>query len=76
MEKEKLSKEIDISTKKRKTVHAKRIGPTLTPDRSRVLMRPFFPVKKEIARRILLQVMSLSDVEVSDLLNSKIGMSM
>ena len=73
MEKEKLSKEIDISTKKRKTVHAKRIGPTLTPDRSRVLMRPFFPVKKEIARRILLQVMSLSDVEVSDLLKQVLG---
>lgn len=43
MEKEKQSKEIDISAKKIKAVHAKRIGPTLTPDRSRVLMRPFFP---------------------------------
>jgi predicted GH43/DUF377 family glycosyl hydrolase len=73
MEKEKLSKEIDISTKKIKTVHAKRIGPTLTPDRSRVLMRPFFPVKKEIARRIVLQVMSLSDIEVSDLLKQVLG---
>jgi hypothetical protein len=36
-------------------------------------MRPFFPVKKEIARRILLQVMSLSDVEVSDLLKQVLG---
>jgi predicted GH43/DUF377 family glycosyl hydrolase len=54
-------------------VHAKRIGPTLTPDRSRVLMRPFFPVKKEIAIRIVNQVMTLSDVDVTNLLKQVLG---
>jgi predicted GH43/DUF377 family glycosyl hydrolase len=47
------------------TVHAKRIGPTLVPDRSRVLMRPFRPTTEEIARRVLGQVMALSEAEVS-----------
>ncbi|MBK8395875.1 MAG: glycoside hydrolase family 130 protein [Leptospiraceae bacterium] len=73
MEKEKHSKEIDNSKNKIETVHAKRIGPTLTPDRSRVLMRPFFPVKKEIARRIVSQVMTLTDLEVTDLLTQVLG---
>ena len=50
------------------TVHAKRIGPTLTPDRSRVLMRPFYPVRKDIARRIIASVMALSDEEAVRLL--------
>jgi predicted GH43/DUF377 family glycosyl hydrolase len=55
------------------TVHAKRIGPTLAPDRSRVLMRPFYPVKKEIARRIVARVMALSDEEAVRLLDQVLG---
>src|SRR5690242_18774949 len=50
------------------TVHAKRIGPTLVPDRSRVLMRPFRPTTEEIARRVVGQVMALSEGEVSRVL--------
>ena len=38
------------------TVHAKRRGPMLTPDRSRVLMRPFYPSSDDIARRIVARV--------------------
>ena len=50
------------------TVQAKRIGPTLTPDRSRVLMRPFYPVRKDVARRIIARVMALPDEEAVRLL--------
>src|SRR5688572_33347499 len=50
------------------TLHAKRIGPTLVPDRSRVLMRPFRPTTEEIARRIVAQVMALSEAEVARVL--------
>jgi predicted GH43/DUF377 family glycosyl hydrolase len=53
-----------------KTVHAKRIGPTLTPDRARVLLRPFHPTSEEIARRIVGRVLALSDEEVARLLGS------
>jgi predicted GH43/DUF377 family glycosyl hydrolase len=53
---------------KRPTVHAKRIGPTLVPDRSRVLMRPFRPTTEDIARRIVAQVMALSEAEVARVL--------
>jgi len=49
-------------------VHAKRIGPTLVPDRSRVLMRPFRPTTEEIARRIVAQVMALSDADIARVL--------
>jgi len=49
-------------------LHAKRIGPTLVPDRSRVLMRPFRPTTEDIARRILAQVMALSEAEVARVL--------
>jgi predicted GH43/DUF377 family glycosyl hydrolase len=59
--------------KKNQSIHAKRIGPTLTPDRSRVLMRPFFPVRKDIARRIISQVMTLTDEEVTLLLQKVLG---
>ncbi len=55
------------------TVHAKRIGPTLIPDRSRVLMRPFHPTTEDIARRIVARVMGLSDEEVARLLDQVIG---
>jgi predicted GH43/DUF377 family glycosyl hydrolase len=56
-----------------KTVHAKRIGPTLTPDRSRVLLRPFRPSTEDIARRIAARVMALPDPEVDRLLNIILG---
>ena len=52
------------------TIHATRIGPTLVPDRSRVLMRPFRPTTEDIARRIVAQVMALSDAAVARLLRS------
>lgn len=52
----------------RPTVHAKRIGPTLTPDRSRVLMRPFYPSSDDIARRIVARALALSEPEVKRLL--------
>jgi predicted GH43/DUF377 family glycosyl hydrolase len=51
-------------------VHAKRIGPTLVPNRSRVLMRPFRPTTDAIAQRIVTQVMALSEAEVARLLDS------
>jgi predicted GH43/DUF377 family glycosyl hydrolase len=54
-------------------VHAKRIGPTLTPDRSRVLMRPFEPTSEDIARRIVARVMGLSDEEVAWQLDHVLG---
>ena len=54
-------------------VHAKRIGPTLTPDRLRVLMRPFLPTTDDIARRIIARVMALPDEEVIQLLGQVLG---
>src|SRR5580658_4765609 len=55
------------------SLHAKRIGPTLTPDRSRVLLRPFRPTTDEIARRIAAQVMALPDEDVVRLLGRVLG---
>jgi predicted GH43/DUF377 family glycosyl hydrolase len=55
------------------TLHAKRIGPTLTPDRSRVLMRPFYPSSDDIARRIVARVLALSDDDVGQLLSQVLG---
>ena len=55
------------------TVHAKRVGPTLTPDRSRVLMRPFYPSTDDIARRIFARVLALSDDDVARLLSQVLG---
>jgi predicted GH43/DUF377 family glycosyl hydrolase len=46
-------------------LHAKRIGPTLTPDRSRVLLRPFRPATGDISRRIVAQVMALPEEQVA-----------
>jgi predicted GH43/DUF377 family glycosyl hydrolase len=51
-----------------KTIQAKRIGPTLTPDRSRVLLRPFHHPSKAIALNIISRVMALSDEQVTGLL--------
>jgi predicted GH43/DUF377 family glycosyl hydrolase len=55
------------------TVHAKRIGPTLTPDRSRVLMRPFYPSSDDLARQIVARVLALSDEAVARLLSQVLG---
>ena len=55
------------------TVHAKRIGPTLVPDLSRVLMRPFRPTTEDIARRIVARVMALPDEEVARALAQVLG---
>ncbi len=60
-------------TSTRPAVHAKRIGPTLVPDRARVLMRPFYPSTDDIARRIVARVLSLSDQEVARLLGQVLG---
>jgi len=54
-------------------VHAKRIGPTLVPDRLRVLMRPFYPSSDDIARRVVARVMALPDEEIARLLGRVLG---
>ena len=54
-------------------VHAKRIGPTLTPDRSRVLMRPFRPTSDDISRRIVARVMTLPEEEAARLASQVLG---
>ena len=53
--------------------HAKRIGPTLTPDRSRVLLRPFRPTTDDISRRVIARVMALPEEEVARLLIQVLG---
>ena len=58
---------------KNTTLHAKRIGPTLTPDRSRVLLRPFRPTTDDISRRIVARVMALPEEEVAKLLALVLG---
>jgi predicted GH43/DUF377 family glycosyl hydrolase len=55
------------------TLHARRIGPTLSPDRSRVLMRPFRPTTDDIARRVVARVMALPEDEVARLLGQLLG---
>ena len=62
-----------MTTDRRPVVHAKRIGPTLAPDRTRVLMRPFYPSTDDIARRIIARVQVLSDDEVRRLLRQVLG---
>ncbi len=52
---------------------AKRIGPILLADRSRVLMRPFHPSTDNIARRIVARVMALPEEEVARLLGQVLG---
>lgn len=54
-------------------VHARRIGPTLVPDRSRVLMRPFRPATDDISRRVVARVMALPETEVGRLLAKVLG---
>ncbi|MBL9134412.1 MAG: glycoside hydrolase family 130 protein [Verrucomicrobiales bacterium] len=55
------------------TLHARRIGPNLSPDRSRVLMRPFRPTTDDIARRMVARVMALPEDEVARLLGQLLG---
>jgi predicted GH43/DUF377 family glycosyl hydrolase len=50
------------------SVRVKRIGPTLFPDDSRVLMRHYYPTSDDIARRIIARVMALSDDAVTQVL--------
>jgi len=62
-----------MTTPTRPSVHAKRIGPTLVPNRSRVLMRPFYPSSDDIARRVVARVMALPDEEIARLLGRVLG---
>src|SRR3982751_2382937 len=62
-----------MTTQTPPSVHAKRIGPTLTPDHSRVLMRPFRPTTDDIARRIVARVMALPDDQVAKSLGEVLG---
>jgi predicted GH43/DUF377 family glycosyl hydrolase len=55
------------------TLHAKRIGPTLTPDRSRVLLRPFRPTTDDISRRVVARVMALPEAEAARLAGQVLG---
>ena len=43
--------------------HVTRMGPLLTPDPSRVLLRPFFPARAELAWNIVARVLALSERE-------------
>lgn len=54
-------------------LHAKRIGPTLRPDHSRVLMRPFRATTEEITRRIVRRVLDLPETEIGRLLEEVMG---
>ena len=51
----------------------KRTGPTLVPDNSRVLLRPFRPSTDDIARRIVVRVMALPEDEAVRLLGNTLG---
>ncbi len=62
-----------MTAKKSSTVHAKRVGPNLNPNLSRVLLRPFHPTTEDIARRIVLRAMALPDEEVAQLLEQVLG---
>src|SRR5271170_3269937 len=54
-------------------LHAKRIGPILVPDRSRVLLRPFCPTTDDIARRIVARVMALPEEQAAGLSSQVVG---
>ncbi len=62
-----------MTEQKSSNLHAKRIGPTLTPDRSRVLMRPFRPTTDDISRRIVARVMALPEEDVVRLVSQVLG---
>ncbi len=55
------------------TLQARRIGPTLLPDRSRVLTRPFRPSSDEISRRIVARVMAMPEEEAAASLRRVLG---
>jgi predicted GH43/DUF377 family glycosyl hydrolase len=48
-----------------RAVHARRIGPALTPDRTRVLLRPFYPGSDEIAVRVIERIIALPDSQAA-----------
>jgi predicted GH43/DUF377 family glycosyl hydrolase len=50
------------------SVHVNRIGPTLVPDNSRVLMRPFRPTTEDISRRLVAQIVAMPEAEVTRVL--------
>jgi predicted GH43/DUF377 family glycosyl hydrolase len=52
---------------KRTSLHVKRIGPTLTPDRARVLLRPFQLPNDELAQRMVARILALPDEAVERL---------
>jgi predicted GH43/DUF377 family glycosyl hydrolase len=54
-------------------LHAKRIGPVLVPDRSRVLLRPFRPTTDDIARRVVARVMALPEEQAASLSRQVVG---
>jgi predicted GH43/DUF377 family glycosyl hydrolase len=54
-------------------LHAKRIGPTITPDTSRVLMRAFRPTTDDIARRIVARVTAIPEEQVASVLSHLLG---
>jgi predicted GH43/DUF377 family glycosyl hydrolase len=62
-----------MTAKSNSAVHARRIGPNLNPDLSRVLLRPFHPTTEDIARRIAARAMTLSEDEVVRLLEEVLG---
>jgi predicted GH43/DUF377 family glycosyl hydrolase len=62
-----------MTPESRPAVHAKRIGPTLAPDQSRVLLRPFHPSSDEIARRIVTRILNLPEETVSQQLQQVLG---
>ncbi len=62
-----------MTTQTSPALHAKRIGPTLTPDRSRVLMRPFRPTTDDISRRIVARIMALPEEDVARLASQVLG---
>jgi predicted GH43/DUF377 family glycosyl hydrolase len=66
-------KNISMTRQISSILHARRIGPTLTPDRSRVLMRPFLPTTDDISRRIVARVMALPEEEIARLLGQVLG---
>ncbi|TFG61441.1 MAG: glycosidase, partial [Spirochaetales bacterium] len=55
------------------TLNVKRIGPALTPDRSRVLMRPFSPYSKNIVKRIVADIIALPEEDAAKLLYQVLG---
>jgi predicted GH43/DUF377 family glycosyl hydrolase len=55
------------------SLHVERMGPTITPDRSRVLMRAFRPSADDISRRIVARVMAVPEEEVTRLLDHVLG---